>query len=85
MTVKEYEQSILAKYSTPGLRRNTLSREAKRDHLAMTYKGMSQEQVKLILDRMYGPEERKVPRYGADFASMPARNWVDLNSQGGKQ
>lgn len=42
----------LAKYSTPGLRRNVLTRREKRDHLADVYKLKGKEAEKL-LDQIY--------------------------------
>lgn len=49
------EEEILQYYSTPGLRKNALSRNAKRNHLAAAYK-MVGERANKILDEMYGPE-----------------------------
>lgn len=39
-----------------GLKKRELSRNAKKDHLATL--GVKGEEAKLILDQMYGPEDR---------------------------
>jgi len=51
-----YEEEVLAKHSTPGLKRNELDRAAKKDHLASAYKHLSREEVDKILDQLYPPE-----------------------------
>lgn len=47
------EQDVLAKYSTPGLRSNTLTRAAKRDHLDSLK--VPREDRDKILHQLYGP------------------------------
>ena len=47
---------ILAKYSTPGLRRNMMDRTTKRDHLDRL--GIRGKRADEILDELYGPEVR---------------------------
>lgn len=46
---------ICARYSTPGLRKNELSRTAKRDQLREAYKHLSTEEREALLDRLYPP------------------------------
>ena len=48
------EDEVLARYSTPGLRKHELSRSAKKDHL----NGLkfSREDRDKVLDELYGPE-----------------------------
>lgn len=57
MTPKEYQANILAKYSSPGLRRNILTREAKREQLRGKWK-KSPEEAEEILLKLYGPEKK---------------------------
>ena len=49
-----YEQDIIDKHGDPRLKRNELSRSAKKDHL----NGQKVDPIArdLILDEMYGPE-----------------------------
>lgn len=51
------EQDILDRYSTPGLRRNTLSRRTKREQL-LEHKVVPREDIEPLLDRLYPEEER---------------------------
>jgi hypothetical protein len=50
----ETERRILAQYSTPGLRRNELTRAAKREHLAGL--GLSRVEIEKTLLALYGPD-----------------------------
>ena len=50
------EAAVLAKYSTPGLKRSMLSRKAKDEQLQDIYKKMSREDRAKILDDLYGKE-----------------------------
>lgn len=47
------EAEILAKYSTPGLRKYELSRAAKKQHLATNYRTTGEEADR-VLDQLYG-------------------------------
>lgn len=49
-----YEEEILARHSTPGLRRCELGRSAKKGHLDSL--GVRGEDARKILDAIYGPE-----------------------------
>lgn len=54
------EEEILVRYSTPGLRKTELSRSGKRDNLATLPTGpVVGEEAEVILDRMYGKEDRQ--------------------------
>lgn len=59
------EAEVLAAYSSPGLRRNGLTRAAKRDHLRRINakingeKLWSKEEIEKILDELYGPPDGK--------------------------
>jgi hypothetical protein len=46
------EQEILARYSTPGLRRNVLTRAGKKAHL-QTLPRITPDEIEEILDRLY--------------------------------
>jgi hypothetical protein len=50
-----YEQAIVDRYSTPGLRRNQLDRAAKRDHLAGLK--LPAHEVAKIMAELYGDDE----------------------------
>ena len=50
------ESEILAKYSTPGLRKKELSRSAKKTHLQESQKHLRLDEINKILDDLYGPE-----------------------------
>lgn len=47
---------ILSKYSTPGLRKNELSRSAKKMNLQETQKHLNRDEINKILIDLYGPE-----------------------------
>lgn len=49
------DKEVLEQHSSPGLKRNMLSRYGKKWHLMDTYK-MSQEERTKVLDELYGPE-----------------------------
>lgn len=51
----EYELDILSRHSTPGLRKNQMTRQAKRDHLASL--SVTPREQGEILERMY-PKEK---------------------------
>jgi hypothetical protein len=46
------EQEILARYSTPGLRRNVLTRAGKKWHL-QGFARITSDEIEEILDRLY--------------------------------
>ena len=48
------EHDILAKYSTPGLRKTELTRPEKREQLERI--GFPKERIPEVLDELYGPE-----------------------------
>jgi len=50
------EAAILAKYSSPGLKHNMLTRREKDAQLQDIYKKMSKEDREKILDELYGPK-----------------------------
>ncbi len=59
-----YEEQILEKHSTPGLRRGELSRNAKKEHLADSYKFLTAVEREELLDKLYPPQPvRRIPRY----------------------
>jgi hypothetical protein len=45
---------ILVRYSTPGLRRNELTRAGKKAHL-QSMPRITPEEIEFILDKLYGP------------------------------
>lgn len=50
----DYEESILARHSTPGLRRRELDRTAKKDHLqGFLGRSYPPEDIEKILDKIY--------------------------------
>jgi hypothetical protein len=49
------EQEILERYSTPGLRRNVLTRAGKKWHL-QGFARITPEEIEVILDQLYPPE-----------------------------
>jgi hypothetical protein len=51
-----YEEEILAKHSTPGLRKHELNRAAKKDHLNSQGMNKFPADRDKLLDTMYGPE-----------------------------
>lgn len=51
-----YEEGILARYSTPGLRRNQLDRSAKKDHLGSA--GVKGPEAEKILNELYPVVEK---------------------------
>lgn len=55
------EKEILEKYSTPGLRKNELNREAKRRNMEFDsqYDGITIKDREAFLDLIYGTEEKK--------------------------
>jgi hypothetical protein len=54
-----YEEGILARHSTPGLRKRELDRIAKKDHLGSL--GIKGEDAAKILDQMYPEAVTKGP------------------------
>lgn len=50
------EDEILAEYSTPSLRRNELTRSAKKEHLNGVAKHLTREERDKILEQLYGQE-----------------------------
>lgn len=64
-----YEDEILARNSTPGLRRNELDRTAKKDHLAGLK--VSREESDKILNQLY-PEENTNERPSQGNTRLPA-------------
>lgn len=54
-----HEEEVLAKYSTPGLKKHELSREAKKDWLSFAYPKMSREEVEKLLNEIYPPKEEQ--------------------------
>jgi hypothetical protein len=52
MEARMTEQEILARYSTPGLRRNVLTRAGKKAHL-QTMPRITPEEIEEILNRLY--------------------------------
>lgn len=63
------EQEVLNKYSTAGLRKFELDRYAKGDQLNGLK--LDREQIKLILDQLYGPELIINAKGECDDASHP--------------
>jgi hypothetical protein len=53
------EQEILARYSTPGLRRNELTRAGKKWHL-QGFTRITSDEIEEILDRLYPGESPNV-------------------------
>jgi hypothetical protein len=54
-----YEEEILARHSTPGLRKRELTRQAKKDHLdSMNIKG---EEAEKILNEIYPVAALDIP------------------------
>ena len=53
------EEEVLAKYSTPSLRRGELTRAAKKLNMQFDaqYSQMTREERDAFLDEFYGPEE----------------------------
>jgi hypothetical protein len=49
------EQEILERYSTPGLRRNVLTRAGKKWHL-QDFARITPEEIEAVLDQLYPPE-----------------------------
>lgn len=47
------DQDIIDAHSTPGLRRNELTRSAKRAQLIETQKGMTMDEREALLDKLY--------------------------------
>jgi len=45
---------ILTRYSTPGLRRNELTRAGKKAHL-QTMPRITPKEIEFVLDKLYGP------------------------------
>lgn len=54
--VKLTEAEVLARYSTPGLRKGELGRSAKKLHLEESHKHLSKEEREKILSDLY-PED----------------------------
>ena len=52
-------QHIIDRYSTPGLKRNELSRDAKKAQLQESFKNDTREEREAILDKLYGPVHTK--------------------------
>jgi hypothetical protein len=64
--MSEYEEKILAEFSTVGLKRNVLSRVGKKMHLwglrdRVTKRRLPPEEIEAILDGLYGPEPKADP------------------------
>lgn len=55
----DYEEGILARHSTPGLRRNQLDRAAKKDHLFGWLGRGRHEEVEKVLDELYPPKPKE--------------------------
>jgi hypothetical protein len=54
--MNEPHEEALAKHGTPGLKRNQMSRHAKKWHLLENYK-MTNVERDALLDELYGPEQ----------------------------
>jgi hypothetical protein len=50
------DEQIIAEYSTPGLKKCELTRQAKKLQLQESYKADSYEEREALLDRLYPPE-----------------------------
>lgn len=57
--MSSYEEDIIARHSTPGLKRNELTREAKKDHLAG--QRVPKEEQEKILAELYGDRPPEGP------------------------
>jgi Zn-dependent M32 family carboxypeptidase len=80
------EQEILARYSTPGLRRCELSRAAKKAHLATLRRPVIGEEAEKVLAELY-PEKTlelteaqrevlEIVKKNADIAHKVLRDWI---------
>ncbi len=76
MTDRGYEESVVARYSTPGLRRNQLTRSAKKLMMEFDaqYSGMSPAERDQFLDQMFPekPKRRRGQRVKKNFTESPS-------------
>ena len=52
------DQDIIDQHTTPGLRKNELTRSAKRAQLIETQRGMTRDEIEALLDKLYGHETK---------------------------
>jgi hypothetical protein len=80
--MSEYEEKILAEFSTAGLKRNALNRAGKKMHLwglrdRVTGRRLPPEEIEAILDGLYGSEPKAAP----GEAQAEVLRVIETNSQ----